>query len=286
MLDQADHLRHLMHGARTARPDRAPRPRLLVVTGGKGGVGTTTIAVNLAAAFARIGRRTVLVDGNLGRCDVAALCDTLEGYTIGDVLAGRQRVAAAIQAGPGDLQVLSGAWATGHLTDCDAAAQERLILELIGLDGVDQIVIDAGCGVNRVVERFWRSSDHVLLVSTPDSTSVMDAYATVKTLAARHRTVAVQTVINRAANERQAGETHQRLAEAGRRFLGLDLAQAAAVAESPQIAAAAARRCPFVPLSPACPASQSLIQLAANLCRFQSPGENHESEQTIQAARA
>ena len=265
---------------------RVPQPRMLVVAGAKGGVGTTTIAVNVAAAFARIGTRTVLVDGDLGKCDVAALCGTREGYTIGDVLAGRRRVGDALHAGPGAMRVLPGAWATGHLTDCDPDSQQRLLSELIALGDADQIVIDAGCGANRVVERFWRSADCVLLVSTAEDASVMDAYALLKSVAAGHPNLAVHTVINRVASERQASETHRRLETAARRFLTLDIKHGATIVESREITTAAAQHYPAVLLAPASPAGRATIQLAANLCRLIPPGENNELQQTIQAARA
>src|SRR5215469_2963040 len=157
MLDQANHLRQLMRGAkRAAAGDDAKRPRLLAIAGSKGGVGTTTLAVNVAAALARRGRRTLLVDGDLGKADAAALCGTREGYSIGDVLAGRRRIQEAIQPGPAGIGVLPGAWGTGHVTDCDAAAHERLIADLAQLDEFDYAVIDAGCGTNGIVDRFWR----------------------------------------------------------------------------------------------------------------------------------
>jgi flagellar biosynthesis protein FlhG len=261
MHDQADHLRRLIRGVRSA-PAGDTTPRSIVVAGAKGGVGTTTIAVNLAVAMARNGQSTVLVDGDLGKADAAALCGLHKGPTIVDVLAGRHGTAEAFQVGPSGLQVLAGAWATGHLTDCNAPAQERLIAELTALTLVDAIVIDAGCGLDRVMERFWRSADQVLLVTTPDDTAVMDAYAVVKTMAGGQRALPVHAVVNLATRSDEARNAYSRLAQACRRFLAIDLPGMAHIMMSPEVAAAGRRGTPFLLSAPVCQPAQTLEHLA------------------------
>lgn len=292
ILDQADHLRRLMRGAHGAGvSDFAPRPRWVVLAGGKGGVGTTTIAVNLAVALARQGKNTLLVDGDLGKADAAALCGAREGAAIGDVLAGRRRLEEAIQKVPAGISVLPGAWATGQLTDCNPTAQERLIAALSDLGEYQWVVVDAGCGLNRSSERFWQSADPLLLVTSPESTSLMNAYAAVKTFSLRHGELCVQSVINLAVDHCEARESHSRLAVACRRFLGLQIGSAACFTHLPEITAAARRRTPFVSSSPDGAATQIMEQLARMIHRptslkHQVPGENLEIEQTIQAIQA
>lgn len=283
MLDQADRLRWLMRGATNpCTRGCAPRANMLVLAGGKGGVGTTTLAVNLAAVLSRNGRRTVLVDGDFGKADASALCGAFDGHGVGEVLAGRRRVEDVLQAGPAGMQVLPGAWANGLMTDCDAADQERLIAQLAGLSHVDQIVVDAGCGMTRVLERFWKSADRLLLATTPEHTSVIDAYAALKALASQYRNVPVEAIVNQAASDEEAHEAHSRLAAACRRFLAIELACAASIASSHEIAAAARLQTPFVLSARDCQAAQIVEQLAQRYL----PGEKLESEQTIQAARA
>jgi flagellar biosynthesis protein FlhG len=260
MPDQADHLRNMVLGARLPVA-AATAPRLVVVAGAKGGVGTTTIATNLAVAFAKKERRTVLVDGDLGKADVATLCGLHGGPTIVDVLAGRRRVREAIRSGPAGLQVLPGAWASGCLTDCDAAAQERLIAGLRALSDIGAVVIDAGCGLHRILERFWRSANAVLLVTTPDETSVIDAYSAIKTMAGHHCGAPVYAVVNQAARYDDAHQAAMRLARACRRFLAIDLPCVAHVMSSAEVAAAARLPAPFVLSSPVCQATQTIEQL-------------------------
>src|SRR3989304_8316814 len=107
MHDQANDLRRLVRESRTPASAPAPlRPTLLVVAGGKGGVGTTTLAVNLAVALAQRGRRTVLVDADPDTADAAILCRLPEHHTVADVLAPRRAPAEALQPVPGGRRVL------------------------------------------------------------------------------------------------------------------------------------------------------------------------------------
>src|SRR5688572_29555059 len=127
MHDQADELRQLvLRSAASALLPDVPAPPLVVVAGGKGGVGATTIAVNLTVAFARQGRRAVLVDADFNQPDATALCRVTDGATVSDVIAGRRTVHEALVRGPAGIQVLPGAWAQPALVDCSPAAQQRM----------------------------------------------------------------------------------------------------------------------------------------------------------------
>jgi flagellar biosynthesis protein FlhG len=260
MPDQADHLRHLMLGVRP--PDGGTGPQLILVAGAKGGVGTTTVAVNLSVVMAQQGRRAVLVDGDLGKSGVAALCGDTGGATIADVLCGRRDIAEALRTGPAGVRLLVGAWATGHLTDCDAIAQQRLIAGLKALNEVDVVIIDAGCGLHRILERFWRSANNALLVTTTDDTAVMDAYAMVKTMAPHHRQVPLYAVMNRVVCYDGALDAHARLTQACRRFLSIEVPCMANIMDSEDVVAAARRQTAFVLDTPVCQATQTIEHLA------------------------
>jgi hypothetical protein len=132
MHDQANDLRRLVRQAISTRNDAsAGRPKLIVVSGGKGGVGTSTIAVNLAIALVQRGSRTVLVDADTHGADARILCQLDELYTVADVLSARRTVRESLQPGPAGLQVLPGAWGEGDISECSPRAQERLVGQLI-----------------------------------------------------------------------------------------------------------------------------------------------------------
>jgi flagellar biosynthesis protein FlhG len=228
--DQADELRQLVrqkgHGA-----EGVGQPRLIVISGGKGGVGATTIALNLAAALTRNGRRTLLVDADLGRVGAGAWRDAPRHGSIVDVLSGRQDLHEALERGPAGMQILAGAWAPEEVFDCSAAQQQRFIAQLRGLaTHADAVVVDAGSARNHFVRRFWHSADLVLLVTTIESASIMDAYAAAKLLLAGDASIPLETVVNAAPSASAADDVHARISQACRRFLGLRVSAAGYVA--------------------------------------------------------
>src|SRR5262249_4599865 len=160
---------------------KGPGVPLLVVGGGKGGVGTTTIAANLAVALARQGRRAVFVDGDLDHGGNANLCQHPQFGSVVDVLKGKRTVHEVLERGPSGVQVLSGAWASGELIDFSSTAQQRFISELKSLSPhAEVVVVDAGSSRNQFVRQFWQAASEILVVTTTDSISIMDSYAAMK----------------------------------------------------------------------------------------------------------
>ncbi|MFH1918799.1 MAG: AAA family ATPase [Planctomycetota bacterium] len=267
MHDQANDLRELVRQGAAQEPSApASRPKLLVLTGGKGGVGTTTVAVNLAAELARSGRRTVLVDADPLGGDAATLAGIEERYTLADVLEARRTVSEALQPGPGGLRVLPAAWALGSVSETSAAALQRLIGQLQALAGeADLIVVDAGNGLNRLARQFWRAADLVLAVTTPDPTSVMDTYASIKVLSPDRDSVPIGTLVNRAPSRARAREAHARLSLACRRFLGVEISGVGYVGDDPRVAAAGRARTPLVTTAPRCRSTRQIRRLAKTI---------------------
>jgi flagellar biosynthesis protein FlhG len=246
MIDQAEKLRALVRESSAC--DAAPRliaPRKLVVCGGKGGVGTTTVAVNLAVAMARQGASTVLADVDMNRADVANLCGLDVHENIGEVLAGNRTVHEVLHRGPAGLQVLPGSWSPRAVPDCSPPAQERLLREIDRLGRhADMVVLDAGSGLNQVVKRFWQAADIVLLVTTPENTAVMDSYATIKVFTASPKRSQVQVFVNCA--DKVAGEgVFARIERACAHFLSIEIESAGYLRQDRVVAESACARQPF-----------------------------------------
>jgi flagellar biosynthesis protein FlhG len=243
--DQANDLRKLvLNAVRQAGPSDAAPPRTIVVAGGKGGVGTTTIAVRLATALARDGRRAVLVDANLAGPDVAQLCGIDDAYGMAEVLAGTRTVHEVLERGPLGVQVLPAARGKTDPAECTPQTLERLFTQLGGLGAhADFVIVDAGCGNGRVMRRFWEAADAVLLVTHPDSVAVMDAYALVKLVCGddppRAAILALANCVTEAAT---ADDVQVRLDRACRRFLGFEILSAGHVPFDPCVPRAAAEQ--------------------------------------------
>jgi flagellar biosynthesis protein FlhG len=259
MPDQAQALRRLVTEGVAAPPPDAPR--LVVVAGAKGGAGATTLGVNLAVALAQQGCAAVLVDADPDGGHVATLCSLADRATIADVLAGRRTVEDSLIAGPCQIPVLAGAWAAS-LADTRPASLERLVSQLGSLTA-QVVVIDAGSGLGRWQRTFWQAADLVLLVTTSEVTSVMDAYAAIKVLAC-DPPAPVSLVVSKA-DASAADAVHARLQAACRRFLGMTLDLAGCVPADNRMADAVVSGQPLVLRPGESPAARSIHVLAHNL---------------------
>ncbi len=221
MNDQAAELRRLARQSARAAAPAGQTPRFVSLVGGKGGVGTTTLGVNVAVAMAAQGQRVILVDANLYRADVANMCRLNPPGSVADVLAARRDVHEIFAAGPGGIQVAAGLWTPGVVANYTEQSQERLLRQLKSLGRhADVILLDVGCGASDVVGRFWKASDHVVLVTTPDSVAIMDSYATIKTLDDAGGNTQLGVIVNHAETGDEALAVHQRLNQSCERFLG------------------------------------------------------------------
>ncbi len=246
MIDQAHRLRALVR--ESSENEAAPRtvtPRKLVVCGGKGGVGTTTLAVNLGVAIARQGVSTVLADVDMNRADVANLCGLEVRECICDVLAGNRTIHEVLHRGPAGIQVLPGSWSPRSVPDCSPPAQERLLRELDRLGRhAEVVVLDAGSGLNHVVKRYWKAADAVLLITTPESTAIMDTYAAIKVFASCLSASRVHVLVNRA-DKATCESVFERLQRACQHFLGIEIEHSGQLPSDRIVSESAVVRRPF-----------------------------------------
>ena len=264
MQDQATQLRRLvLSSAAHSLAGDEPPPPLVVVSGSKGGVGTTTISVNLAVMLSKQGHRVVLVDANFHQPDAAVLCQLEDEETITDVLSGHRTVHEVLQRGPAGIQVLPGPWAPNAMIDYSSRAQDRLIAELARLGPhADLVIIDAGSGMNPTVRRFWQAASLVLLLTTPDSISVMDAYAAIKVSSLEDVTKRIWTVVNRLVSNESRDDVHGRIRQACHRFLNVDITCGPSIPSDPVVGQSAHTGRPFVIREPASPASRMMEALS------------------------
>ena len=267
MVDQASELRKLaLQSALEAAAAGAAAPRLLVLSGGKGGVGVTTIAVNLSVALALRRVRVVLVDANLYRADVAALCGVTERGSVADVLAARRALPEVLVPGPAGIQLAPGLWAPNTPADYTVPAQERLLRQLAALGSrADLVVLDAGNGASDVVRRFWHAADDILLVTTPETLSVMDAYATLKRLAGPGGPQPLRLLVNQVPTAQAAEDVYRRIETSCQRFLGFGLRFGGELPPDAALRAASGTGRPAVLDTPHSPAAAALDRLAVSL---------------------
>jgi len=257
---------------------------LIVVTGAQGGVGATTLAVNLAVAMADQGARSVLVDADLYHADVAALCGLIEQASVIDVLAARRDIHEVLRLGPAGVQVIPGARIVANPGEFTESAQRRLLRQIRSLGPhADVVIVDCGGGANQVVQRFWAAADVILLVVTPEATSMMDAYADIKRVSSEHGKLAIGLLVNRVVDGHVAEQVYRRIDSSCRRFLGFGVAFLGHISEDAQVPAVAAAGRPFVLAAPDCAASKALDPLARQLVRGSGTAAIEQRDEAVQA---
>ena len=269
-MDQATELRALVREASSSRALSEARPRRIVLFGGKGGVGATTIAVNLSVALAREGRRCLLCDAAGG--DVSLQLHLEPRHTLADVLAGNCGVEKTVLPGPAGVQIMPGGHEMSNSHETAEHAWSRVLAQLPGLaQRPEVVVIDAGNRPDARARQCWRAADRVLLVSTTETAAIMNAYASIKLLNDPVRSASIVLLLNRSRSDSAADEAERRLAHACRRFLGVPLGSLGAVPEDTNTTQCAARGEPFVLSAPACAASVALRHAARAMINQATP---------------
>jgi flagellar biosynthesis protein FlhG len=266
MTDQAAGLRVIRGGGGgSGRVPTAPvGSRSISVTGGKGGVGKSTIALNLALAYAQAGGRTLMVDTDLGMADLNLLLGVAPHRTILDALGGVPLDEVLIAAhGIHLLPALNGSYL---LSTIGPAAQQKLI-ELIGSlrDRFDNLVVDVAAGIGQVQTAFAGATAETIVVVNPEPLSMADAYACLKVLATEQKIKHAYIVPNRVTSTAQADELTSRLRALVTRFLDLEITALPPIPADPCVAEAAQIGVPLLVHTPEAPAARAIKKLIRSI---------------------
>lgn len=289
MSDQADKLRQLVGASRattavaSALAECAPlstancsnrTTRSLLFTSGKGGVGTSNLVLNLAIALGEMGQRVVAVDADLGLANLDLLCGLAPRYDLGDVLSGRCRLVDAVVTGPGDIQILPGAHAIRTNGEDLSGGPARLAAELRELEAeADFVLIDGGSGLGPGITLLAAAADEVVIVSTPEPTSVADAHAAIIRFQRLPASPRLRVLVNQAASRSEASDVVNRLVASSRQFLGAVISPLGPgyVQADPHVPLAVRTRRPFSAAYPTARASRGVRRIARALIRERHP---------------
>lgn len=250
----------------------ARRARVMALTSGKGGVGKTFLSANLAAALARRGERVLVLDADLGLANLDVVLNLFPKITLHDVFTGKATLQEATLEAPGGFSVL--------LAGSGLVEYSRLTPELRDqLQGViddvrpryDRVLLDTGAGISDVVLYTISLADEVLVVSTPEPTSMTDAYATIKVLATQQARRRIHLVVNQSTQPGEARVIHSQLQLVVDRFVNkgsetpLKLDLLGAVPSDTAVREAVQRRQLMLETYPGAVASKAVMALAAKL---------------------
>lgn len=254
--------------AEMARRHAAPARgvRVITVTSGKGGVGKTTVALNLALALVQSGTRTLLFDGDLGLANVHVLAGLSPRNTIVELLQGQASIDEIIHDGPAGLKLICGGSGISGLADLKMDFVHFLGRELRRIaHGADTVVLDTAAGLTASVLHFIRLADEVIVVATPNLASTLDAYSLIKVARQEQMPGRIGLLVNQAVDDGQAAHVRDKICACARQFLGFAPHPLGQLLRDPLMEAAVQRRQPYLLAYPETENARRFAALAAAL---------------------
>lgn len=240
----------------------------MAITSGKGGVGKTNVAVNVAICLASRGHRVVLIDADLGLANADVLLNIKAPFNLGNVISGAKTIDEILFDAPGGIKLILGTSGVGRLANLSEFERHNLVESMMQLEKLaDVVVLDCAAGISRNVMTFAAAADHVVVVTTPEPTALTDAYATIKVLSRERSGSTIGTVVNLAGNSSEARAVSERLTDVARRFLRLEVGELGYVLRDEHVPMAVRHRSPIVLRYPRAPASMCLASVANKLAR-------------------
>ncbi|HCX81746.1 MAG: cobyrinic acid a,c-diamide synthase [Curvibacter sp. RIFCSPHIGHO2_12_FULL_63_18] len=249
-----------------------PLGKVVAVTSGKGGVGKTFVSANLAAALAKRGHRVLVLDADLGLANLDVVLNLYPKVTLHDVFTGKAKLEEAIIRAPGGFSVLLAGSGMVEYSRLTPEVRDDFLRIMSGLvPHYDVVLLDTGAGISDVVLFAVSLASEVLVVATPEPTSLTDAYATIKVLASQQKRSSIRVVINQTARLGDGRAITTQLQQVLDRFVTtesgkpLKLVHMGDIPADPSVRQAIMRRQLLMQTMPGCPAALAIAQLAIKI---------------------
>jgi flagellar biosynthesis protein FlhG len=263
--DQARELRRIVELQRQENRAGGGNMRTLAVLSGKGGVGKSNLSLNLACALAEQEQRVILLDADLGLANLDMLCGITARYNLAHLIDGSRSIDDVLVEFSHNIWILPGGSGIRELADLDEARLAELIEMLAVLeDRADILIVDTGAGIHRGVLTFAAAADTAILITTPEPTSIRDAYGVLKALRSTPMSGSktdIAFVVNMTHSEAEGLEVANRIRMAANRFLGLSINYMGCILNDDLVGKAVRIRKPFYQLYPASRASECVRKL-------------------------
>lgn len=266
-MDQAENLRNVV---KLKNQIYKPNARVITVTSGKGGVGKSNVAVNLAVQMQKLGKRVLVFDADFGLANVEVMFGAVPQYNLGDVIYHGKRMRDIITEGPIGIGFVSGGTGVSGLNDLTREQVLSLTRSLGELDQeADIILVDTGAGISSHVLEFVLASPEVLLVTTPDPSALTDAYSLLKAVYRnprfQRRETKISILVNRAASSEEGRQVYDKLSSVVGQFLQGELVYAGMIPQDRALERAIKQQKTVSLNAPASKSAKAFEQTAADL---------------------
>ncbi|WP_163193199.1 MinD/ParA family protein [Clostridium thermarum] len=261
MLDQAQKLRQLA----TSNTEKKAKPRIITVTSGKGGVGKSNFVVNLSIALQKAGKRVLVFDADVGMGNDDVLMGFLPKYNVFDIIFNDKTLEEVIIKGPYGVGLVPAGSGLNRIEDIPDNKREEFLNKLAALEDLDYIIMDTGAGISRTVLGFIACCEDLFILTTPEPTSLTDAYSLLKAVNHFKLKSRAKVIINRALDEKEALITYNKFNNAVTTFLKMELNYLGMVSEDRKLVQAVRAQQPFILSYPNCDASRDIERIAQRL---------------------
>ncbi len=239
--------------------------KIITVTSGKGGVGKTNISVNLAIYLAGAGYRTCLFDADMGLANVNILLGIYPEDNLADVIAGKKQLKDIVLKNVNGIDIIPGSSGVAKMAELPAETLHDLAQSFTEIDDYDYVIFDTSAGISKNVLSFCLSASEVVLVITPEPTSLTDAYALMKVLSLNGFTKTARVVVNQSKSPKIAQAAYTKLKDTVRKFLGVQLSPLGTVVADARVLEAVAAQQPLMVLYPNSQAARCIRSVGKNL---------------------
>ena len=265
MTDQAEQLRELM---RNRTNNGGPgNTRIIAVSSGKGGVGKTNLSINIALAYAQLGKKVIVLDADLGLANVNVVLGIIPKYNLYHLIRRQKGMRDIILDTNYGIQIVAGASGFSKIANLSDEERERFIEELSELSAADIIIIDTSAGVSNNVLGFVEAADDALIVTTPEPTAITDAYGIIKIIATEidYLNLGLKLIVNRVKSVTEGKRVAERVINIAGQFLNLKIDYLGYVYDDPSVSQAVLRQKPFLIADPKGKASICVKHIVSRL---------------------
>lgn len=265
-MDQAQNLRNIIKAGST----REVLSRVITITSGKGGVGKSNLAINLAISLSRLGKKVIVLDADFGLANIEVMLGIRPQYNLSDLMFRGRSLSEIITKGPENVGFISGGSGIREMTSLTREQLINLSARLSELDRqADVVIIDTGAGISENVMEFVISSAEVFLIATPEPTSITDAYALLKTLNHQPEFTRehchIKLIANKVNNEKNGKELFEKLSVVADKFLNISLEYMGAIPSDTNMSKAVMKQQPLTIAYPNSQAARAIDDMARSI---------------------